>query len=236
MSEILRAEDISVGYDGKPVIRGLSFTVNDGDVVAVLGPNGSGKTTLVRAVLSVMPLKSGRIVLFGKERLRASEAERLIGYIPQRPELDRTFPISLGEMLGLSARREAVDRYVDMLGLRGLLAKKVGELSGGQMQRALLAYAVVKEPRLLVMDEPTSWVDASGADCLLCLMEEFRTKGIAMILVSHDFSVVETVSTKVLGLGHEGHFFEDAASPRLKRKIESLLGAMHHGAGSRPTP
>jgi ABC-type Mn2+/Zn2+ transport system ATPase subunit len=236
MSEILRAEDISVGYDGKPVIRGLSFTLNDGDVVAVLGPNGSGKTTLVRAVLSLMPLRSGRIVLFGRQRLSPSETERLIGYIPQRPELDRTFPISLSEMLGLSAGREAIDRYLDMLDLRGLLAKKVGDLSGGQVQRALLAYAIIKGPRLLVMDEPTSWVDARGADCVLCLMEEFKTRGIAMMLVSHDFSVVEAVSTKVLGLGHEGHFFEDAKSPALKRKIASLFGTVHHGGGCRPEP
>jgi|Deesub1362A_J573_1020465.scaffolds.fasta_scaffold00073_106 ABC-type Mn2+/Zn2+ transport system ATPase subunit len=228
MKVILSVEDIHVGYNHKAVIEGISFSVKDGDVLAVIGPNGSGKTTLLKAVLGVIPVKSGKVRLFGKERLKASEVERLIAYIPQRMELDRTFPISLKEMLGLSLHRASIDKYLDMLELRGLLSKRVGELSGGEMQRALLAYAVVKEPQLLIMDEPTSWVDVKGADCVLCIMEEFKKKGMAMIVVSHDFSVIKSVATSVLGIGHEGYFFEPADSPQLEEKIASLFGTTHH--------
>lgn len=229
MAVVLSAEDVSVGYNGKTVISELSFTVQDGEVLAVVGPNGSGKTTLLRALLGLIPLAGGKVRLFERERLKPSEAERLIAYIPQRMELDRTFPISLREMLGLSLHSASLDKYIDMLDLRGLLRKKVGELSGGQMQRALLAYAIVKEPGLLVLDEPTSWVDVRGADCVLCIMEEFRKKGIAMMIVSHDFSVIQAVATRVLGIGHEGYFFEPAESPVLEEKIASLFGTMHHG-------
>jgi ABC-type Mn2+/Zn2+ transport system ATPase subunit len=236
MSEVLRVEGLTVGYNGKEVISGLSFSVEDGDVLAVIGPNGSGKTSLLKALLGLMPVKAGRFFIFGKERLKA--AERRIAYIPQRMELDRTFPISLGEMLNLhggGASTSLLNNYVDFLELRGLLSKRVGELSGGEMQRALLAYALIKEPRLLVMDEPTSWVDIKGADCVLCIMEEFKRKGIAMIIVSHDFSVIRSVATSVLGIGHEGHFIERADSPALDEKIESLFGTSHHGVRVCPT-
>jgi len=229
VAEILSVEGLTAGYNGKPVIDGVTFALSDGDVMAVVGPNGSGKTTLIRAVLSMMPARGGKVRLFGRERLSPAEAGELIAYIPQRLEVDRTFPISLREMLALSAPGAAArDRYTDMLELRGLLSKKVGELSGGEMQRALLAYGIMKEPRLLVMDEPTSWVDVKGADCVLCIMEEFRKKGMAMIIVSHDFSVIRAVANKVLGLGHGSHFFLDAESPELDGRLMGLFGTMHH--------
>jgi ABC-type Mn2+/Zn2+ transport system ATPase subunit len=228
MGEILRAEGICAGWGGTDVIRGPSFTLSQGEVLAVVGPNGSGKTTLLKAMLGLLPLRAGRLTLFGRERLRGAEAERLIAYIPQRLEIDRTFPISLREMLGLSVRGGDIERYLDMLELRGLLSLRVGELSGGQMQRALLAYAVIKEPALLVMDEPTSWVDARGADCILCIVEEFSKKGIAMVMVTHDYSAVSSVSTHVLGLGPEGYFYEEARGPALEEKVLSLFGTTHH--------
>lgn len=225
MTDILKVQDIHVGYNASEVIKGLSFTVRDGDVLAVIGPNGSGKTTLIKAVLGMIPVKRGRITLFGKER----PEKDLLAYIPQRMEFDRTFPISLGEMLALHGA--PAERYIEMLELGGLLSKKVGELSGGQMQRALLAYAIIKNPRLLIMDEPTSWVDVKGADCVLCIMEEFKKKGVAMMIVSHDFSALREVSTKVLGIGPEGYFFEPADSPALEEKTNSLFGTLHHGGG-----
>lgn len=229
MSEIVRVEGLSISYDGKDVLDGVGFALKDGEVLAVIGPNGSGKTTLLKAMLGLLRPKAGEVRLFGGEGRRS---EKLISYIPQRMEVDRTFPITLREMLGLRGRdASAIEKYLDVLDLRGILSKRVGDLSGGQMQRALLAYAILREPKLLVMDEPTSWVDAKGADCVLCIMEEFKKKGIAMIVVSHDFSVVSAIATSVLGIGHEGHFFLQAGSPNLAEKIEALFGTTHHGTG-----
>lgn len=231
MAEVIRADNIRAGYDGRAVIRGLSFTVNGGDVVAVLGPNGSGKTTLLKAVLGMIPLKEGRVTLFGRERLGEAEWEKLIAYIPQRMDLDRTFPITLREMLALGRRGPEAERYIGMLELQGLLDKKVGDLSGGQMQRALLAYALIKGPGLLIMDEPTSWVDARGASCILCIVQELRAQGVAVLIVSHDFATIKSVSTHVLGIGHDAHFFDRTDSPGLEDKIQSFFGAMHHAEG-----
>jgi zinc transport system ATP-binding protein len=228
MTEVLRVHKLHAGYNGNEVIHGLSFSVNSGDVVVVAGPNGSGKTTLLHAVLGMLRPISGIVRLFGKERLIREEAESRVAYIPQRLEVDRTFPINLREFLGLSVRRATVDTYLDLLDLRGLLDKRVGELSGGQMQRALLAYAITKEPDLLVMDEPTSWVDAKGADCILCIMEEFKHRGIAMLVVSHDISSMGEVATHILGLGPEGYFFEPADTEGLEEQVVALFGTTHH--------
>lgn len=228
MTEIISAKNIRAGYDGRTVIRGLNFEVHGGDVVAVLGPNGSGKTTLLKAVLGMIPLREGSVRLFGRERLGEAERERLIAYIPQRMELDRTFPITVGEMLSLTRQGPEVERYVGMLELGGLLGKKLGDLSGGQMQRALLAYALIKGPGLLIMDEPTSWVDARGASCILCIVEELGSRGVAVLMVSHDFSMIKSISTHVLGVGHDSTFFEKASSPGLDKKITSIFGPMHH--------
>lgn len=231
MEDIINAKDLRVAYNGTDIIGGLDFKVARGDVLAVLGPNGSGKTTLLKAILGMIPLRAGSLRIFGKERLGTEEAEKRIAYIPQRMQFDRTFPISLKEMLSLSRHGSIADKYIDILELRQLFEKKVGELSGGQMQRALLAYAIMKEPELLVMDEPTSWVDVKGVNCVLCIMEEFRKKGITMVVVSHDFSELREICTHVLGLGpgpaHAGTFFEPVDSPALDEKLKNLFGTPH---------
>ena len=135
-------------------------------------------------------------------------------------------------MLALSAPKADMGKYLDLMELRPLLSRRVGELSGGQMQRALLAYAITKEPGLLVMDEPTSWVDTRGADCIICIIEEFRKKGIAIIMVSHDFNALRPVSTHVLGLGGEGHYFYmPVGADGLDASVAGLSGSTHHVGG-----
>lgn len=229
MKEIIRVRDISVGFNGRDVLGGLSFSVFPGDLLTVIGPNGSGKTTLLKAILGMVPLRTGSVELFGKKGVHEIEPERLIAYIPQRVDLDRTYPISLREMLALSIPGASSEKYVEMLELGGLMETRVGDLSGGELQRALLAYSLIKEPRLLMLDEPTSWVDVKGSDCILCAVEEFKDQGIAVVFVTHDVDVAKSISTKVLGLGRGGYFIEPAGSPELDNKITGLLGTRHHG-------
>jgi len=226
MSIILKAEGLEVGFDETPILKGIDFEVHDGDVLAIIGPNGSGKTTLIRAILGLIPLRAGKVEFFWKKHGIGREAH--LAYLPQRMDFDRTFPISLREMLGLGMRDSRFEKYLDVLEIRGLLDKQMGELSGGQMQRALLAYAIGKEPELLIMDEPTSWIDIKGADCVICIMEEFKRRGLSMIVVSHDYSIIRTTATKVLGLSAHGYFFEAASSPDITEKINSLFGTLHH--------
>jgi zinc transport system ATP-binding protein len=226
---VLSIKNIHVSFNHKEIIKDLSFELDEGEVLTIIGPNGSGKTTLLKAILGIIPVKAGVIRVFGKKDIGDLDAERLIAYIPQRMEVDRTYPISLREMLSLSLRGAYIEKYIDMLELRGLLDKRIGELSGGEFQRALLTYALIKEPKLLLMDEPTSWVDVKGSDCILCTIEDFKKKGIAVIFVSHDITIARSISTKVLGLSHGGHFLEPVHSPRLEEEITALFGTRHHG-------
>lgn len=176
MGSVLEVSGLTAGYErGRDVLRGVSFGIDDGDVLTVVGPNGSGKTTLLKAILGLVPIGSGNIKVLGaKGPLKGSSTGRGIAYIPQRLEPDRTFPLSVREFLLLGAERADQGAHINLLDLGPLLDRKMGELSGGQMQRALLAYAIARRPRLLLMDEPTSWVDAKGADCVLCVMEELK--------------------------------------------------------------
>jgi ABC-type Mn2+/Zn2+ transport system ATPase subunit len=229
-SEVVRATGLAVGYAGQAVASGLSFSVSDGDVLAVVGPNGSGKTTLVRTLLGLMPPLGGSLSVLGASGPPTpAEAARHVAYIPQRLELDRTFPLSVHEFLSLNPRGPGAEAYLDMLELRPLLHRRMGELSGGQTQRALLAYAIMKEPRLLVMDEPTSWVDAKGADCIVCIIGEFKRRGIAMIMVTHDLHALSGVATHVLGVGApETWFFRPVTDAALPSMLDTLSGTGHH--------
>jgi len=232
---VLRAEGLSAGYGGRLIVEGVSFTLHDGDVLAVVGPNGSGKTTLIRALLGMIEPVAGRVEILGRKGLGSRDVERAVAYIPQRMEIDRTFPISLREMLALSAPGADVERFLDFLELRPLLDSRVGDLSGGQLQRAMMAYAAAKGPRLLVMDEPTSWVDARGADCALCIMEEFKSRGMALLVVTHDFSSLEGIATHVLGISHSldgGYFFGPVTEEGISGRAASLFGVSHHGGAN----
>ena len=232
---VIEASGLTAGYAGREIIRDVSFGLRDGDVLAVVGPNGSGKTTLLRALLGMIRPSGGTVSLLGRSGIRPSDIERLVAYIPQRFEIDRTFPLSLREMLSLSIKGGDYERHLDFLDLRDLLDRRVGDLSGGQLQRAMMAYAAAKDPRLLVMDEPTSWVDARGSDCALCIMEEFKKKGMAMLVVTHDFSSLEGIATHVLGLSQAletGYFFGPVSEPGMAGRAESLFGLGHHGGSN----
>jgi len=232
---IIQAEGLSAGYAGRDIISNVSFGLGDGEVLAVVGPNGSGKTTLLRALLGMIRPSSGEVSLMGRQGFVPSDVERAVAYIPQRMEIDHTFPLSLREMLSLSAQGVDYERYLDFLELRDLLDRRVGELSGGQLQRAMMAYAAAKDPKLLVMDEPTSWVDARGADCALCIMEEFKKNGMAMLVVTHDFSSLEGIATHVLGISQAiegGYFFGSVSDKGIAERAESLFGLAHHGGSN----
>lgn len=231
---VLSVEGLSAGYSrNNPIIKNISFTLGNGEVLAVVGPNGSGKTTLLRSLLGMIKPFKGNISI--PTANGSHSIERTVAYIPQRMEIDRTFPLSLREMLSMSAPGADYEKYLDLLDLRSLLDARVGDLSGGQFQRAMMAYAAAKSPRLLIMDEPTSWVDAKGADCALCIMEEFKKSGISMLVVTHDFSSLESIATHVLGLStaiEGGYFFGPVGDEGIAQRAESLFGVGHHGGSN----
>jgi zinc transport system ATP-binding protein len=198
----VEAQDVRVSFDGQPVLRGVQLRIPRGQLVALIGPNGSGKTTLLRCLLGLQKLDAGRIALFGETDLR--RALPRVGYVPQRLALDRGFALSVREFLSLRLRRtrhwfwqshRATDRILNQtlveIGVGPLLNRPVAQLSGGQLQRVLIAFSLLSEPELLLLDEPTAGVDTPGEETFYELIAEVhRRHRLTVVLVSHDLSMV----------------------------------------------
>ena len=215
---LLEARNISVGYPEKPnLLRDLDFTLYARDFVGIIGPNGGGKTTLVKSILGLLPLSSGEIVFYDAEGNASSLPD--IGYVPQQSTLDRSFPISVSEVVryGLASGmhtpkgdrthrivEEQLER-VDMLPYR---STPIGKLSGGQLQRVLLARALVSHPRLLILDEPNTYVDKHFESQLYSLLPEINKES-AILLVSHDIGSVSKLVRRLFCVNHTLHVHED---------------------------
>lgn len=199
MTALIASEKLTINRPGtsEPVLHDIDFRIAPGEIVTVVGPNGSGKSSLIRALLGHMPLVAGRIDR--REGLR-------IGYVPQRVQLDRSIPMTVRRFLSLpiwvggKAAADALART----GVAGLETRQLTELSGGQFQRVLLARALLHDPHLLVLDEPTQGLDQPGIVAFYQLIEEVRHQtGAAVLMVSHDLLVVMGASDRVICLnGH----------------------------------
>jgi zinc transport system ATP-binding protein len=197
MSKILEISSASVGYDDELILRDVNFVISDFDFVGVIGPNGGGKTTLLKLILGELKPQKGTI-----EYLELNSNETLFGYLPQVVSIDKKFPISVLEVVlsGLLGRNGIGGRYstqdkrmaldlLDRMGIKNLKDKVIGELSGGQMQRVFLSRALVSHPRLLILDEPNTFVDNKFEKELYELLKELN-KEMAIIMVSHDLGTI----------------------------------------------
>jgi len=199
---VLEIKDLHVSVAGHRVLRGVNMSVPAGEVVALIGPNGSGKTTLLRSILGLQRVSSGEVKLFGQEDVRA--ALHRIGYVPQRINLESSFILSVREFLALRAREcrywfwrkrseidGALDQSLEGLGIESLLDRPVAQLSGGQLQRVLIAFSLLRKPELLLLDEPTAGVDTPGERSFYELIAQIQAEHhLSVILVSHDLSMV----------------------------------------------
>jgi zinc transport system ATP-binding protein len=196
---LIAARDLSVGFDGRTVLRNVDMEVARGEIVTLVGPNGSGKSTLVRALVGAVRPDGGRI-----ERAAGLRA----GYVPQRLALDPAMPLTVNRLMALPGRSAggtgAVAEVLDRVGMAGSGRRQVADLSGGQLQRVLLARALAAGPELLVLDEPTQGLDQPGTAAFYRLIEDVRADtGAGVLLVSHDLHVVMSASDRVICLnGH----------------------------------
>ena len=209
---IVAFEDVTFSYGPTTAVEGVSFSVDRGDFAALIGPNGSGKTTLLKLALGLERPQGGRVLLFGQEIDRFKEWHR-IGYVPQQASAFKVrFPATVGEVVsygeyrgfdplalfrtGISSEVEQALHTVDMWEYRHRL---ISELSTGQQQRLLIARALVHQPALLMLDEPTSGVDVAGQDRFYELLRRLCSdQGTTVLLVSHDVGVVLHEATKVV--------------------------------------
>ena len=200
--KILEIKNLTVRYNDHVILNHLNFWVNSGEIVAIIGPNGSGKTTLLKAILGLIP-HQGEVTIFGgSPRLALGN----IGYVPQRLDFDRTFPLTVNEFLNFikvknRPWREEVLREV---GVNTFMDKRLGELSGGQLQRLLIAKALLKEPKLLMLDEATSGVDIAAEMTFFELIEHLnKTHNVTIMLISHEVQMVYKFATQILCLNKD---------------------------------
>lgn len=192
-------EELSFSYGGEPVLVHVNFTIEPGDYVGIIGPNGGGKTTLLKLLMGFLRPQRGRIEIFGTN---PKSAAGKIGYVPQRLPFDKQFPISVMEVV-LTGRLSRLSWYgvyskedlraaAEALDWVKLLSQKdapFGSLSGGQAQRALIARAIVAEPQLLLLDEPTSSVDVRAQNDIYEILQSLR-KEMTVLMVTHDLNAV----------------------------------------------
>ena len=194
---LIAADHICVRFDGGEVLHDVSLQIAPGEIVTILGPNGSGKSTLLRALLGILPLSGGRIL---------RQAGLRIGYVPQRLMIDRTMPITVRRFLSLPVRvtDTAATEALARVGMAGHGKDQMTALSGGQLQRVLLARALLAKPQILMLDEPTQGLDQQGEAAFYRLIEEVRRDtGAAVLMISHDLHVVMAASDRVICLnGH----------------------------------
>ena len=211
---LIEGNDITIGYEGDPVLSGLSFHVDEGDYLCIVGENGSGKSTFIKTVLSLIPPLAGRIV-FGSG-LKRNE----IGYLPQQSGIQRDFPSSVMEVVlsGCLNRhrrlfgysKEERERAVYELSRLGMEEKRLSsfqELSGGQQQRVLLARSLMATDRLLLLDEPSSGLDAAATAELYGIIDSLHASGAAIMMVTHDIHPALNSASTILHLSHGGYFF-----------------------------
>jgi ABC-type Mn2+/Zn2+ transport system ATPase subunit len=201
-SSLLSLRGASFGYAGRAVISGVDLEIEPAAFLGIVGPNGAGKTTLMRGMLGLLEPLEGEVV----RRTTAT------GYVPQRETLDPVYPLSVQEVVSMGAygrlrgwrrlgreERELVSRSLERVGLGDQPRRRFSRLSGGQRQRALIARALVMQPRLLLLDEPTSGVDLTSQKAIVALLQELnREEALAILLVSHQLDVTRSSVREVV--------------------------------------
>ena len=207
---IISLRDINQSWDRRTVLSDINFDVNRGDFIAITGPNGGGKTTLLRIILRLLRPTSGTVTYLrdGQPTNNLS-----VGYLPQKNMIDSRFPITVEEVVasGLiggktdkSTAAELTRETVRLMGLEEHAAKSIGSLSGGQLQRALLGRAIISRPRLLVLDEPLSYVDKQFEHYIYDLVAEL-SHTTTILLVSHEMSTIAGMANRHLIIDHTLH-------------------------------
>ncbi len=224
MGNLLTVKNLNVTLEDQSILENVNFELAQGENLAVIGPNGSGKTVLLRSLMGTVEF-SGEIIWDEKTR---------VGYVPQKIEADRHLPITIANLLSAKAQifkfpLSEVEWAVNSAKLtKNILETPVGHLSGGQFQRALIAFALLGHPNVLLLDEPTASIDERGEEQIYELLHELQDKyKIAAILVSHDLSYVYRYATKVLCVNKQGMCYgipEETLTPQV---LDKLYGGPH---------
>ncbi len=239
----LEVKNISIGYGEKIILRDLSFQIPHGARVAVVGPNGAGKSTLFKALVGLLPLKSGHIFIHGEP---LGSHQDCVAYVPQREEVDWRFPVTVSDVVMMgrfgqmgwlkrpSVRdQQIVQNSLEQMGIADLAAQPIGQLSGGQQQRAFLARSLAQEPHILLMDEPFTGVDVTTQEASLRLLDHLQKREVTTLVSTHDlnlaasrFDLVLLLNHRLIAYGTPGEVF---AKENLAQAFGNSLLVMENG-------
>jgi zinc transport system ATP-binding protein len=239
MDTLVQIRNLSVGYGQNLILQDVSLSIRQFDFIGVIGPNGGGKTTLLKALLGLLLPFSGEIVF--DESMTEGNSHR-IGYLPQINNIDRKFPVTVFDVVrsGLMSRKRLTGRYskeendcannlMTEMGIYNIRSKAIGELSGGQIQRALLCRALVNNPKLLVLDEPNTYVDNRFERELYEKLKILNEK-LAILLVSHDLGTISTYVKSYACVNGSLHYHEgNKVTPELLISYECPIQIISHG-------
>ncbi len=220
MGTLLTVENLGVVLDNQVIIEDVSFDVEENETLAVIGPNGAGKTTLFRAILGLIPYT-------GKVNWKKGVK---IGYVPQKLYIDRDLPLTVREFFdlrGVGVISRELSHFLSIVGFEGneILGKRVGVLSGGEMQRVLIAWALCNHPNVLLFDEPTSGVDVSAEVSIYSLLNKLHNdEKFSIILISHELQIVDRYATKVICLNKNKVCYGAPREVLINKNLSELFG------------
>ncbi|MDR1403177.1 MAG: ABC transporter ATP-binding protein [Tannerellaceae bacterium] len=240
MNKLIEIKNVTAAYGVKTVLRNVTVNLYEGDFLGIIGPNGGGKTTLLKIILRLLPAVSGSICFYkeGKEIPSLN-----IGYLPQMNQIDKKFPISVKEVIAsglvsekrlfrsFSAKQhERINDVMKQMGLEELSTRPIGELSGGQLQRVLLGRSIVSCPEVLILDEPSSYIDKRFESHFNHLLKEINRKS-AIILVSHDIGTVLSMVKNIACVNETLHYHAgvDIAEDWLDEAYTCPVDLIGHG-------
>lgn len=240
--EIVRFSNVSFSYPGFPVLENISFSIYQRDLIAIIGPNGGGKTTMIKLMLGLLKPSTGRVTLFGAS---PDKSRVFAGYLPQLSQIDFSFPINvfdavlMGMYRGVGRRYskkdfEAVEHALEISGIFNLKNRHISMLSGGQLQRVLIARAIVKNPRLLLLDEPMSGVDTEMQAAFYELILKLN-ETMAVVFITHDISVISVYFDKVICLNRKLYYHgpKEGSLDKLEETYGCPVELLAHGVPHR---
>jgi len=239
----LSVENLCVKINNRHLLENVTFSVEEGSIVAIIGPNGAGKTTLIKAILGLIPYQTGSVKLFGQP-FKHNDFHIKVGYVPQHFEFDRSFPMTVAELLSFTVppfyylfpfhrKREEktyIAKLLEIVGAHELIDRNIGSLSGGELQRVMIAKAIVNDPKILFLDEPASGVDIEGQERFHDLIKRLnKERRLTVILISHDLHVVYRFADNVLCLNRRLICSGEPSKTLTDEVIKSVYGEMMGG-------
>lgn len=224
-SGVVCLKNVSFRRGEKVILEDITFCIDQGIFLGVIGPNGGGKTTLLKLILGVLPMQKGTLEIFGHDLSRKRRNRTMIGYVPQRADVDQNFPATALDvvLMGAAAKtgllrrvsnetRKRAMELLDLTGIADLAHRPIGRMSGGQQQRVYISRALINEPRLLILDEPTVGLDSNSQTQFLHLVQDLKKQfQLTVIMVSHDVGQLSHYADQIACLNRRLHFHDRSA-------------------------